>query len=348
MLRAMRPQGRPHRSQRRVTAILGALVVGVLTACGTPSPTPSVSTPTEEPAVIDTSTLRTMIDSPREQSTLVIGEATEESDDTVTSYAVTYDSAGLTISGVLRVPTSEGPHPAVVVVHGGVDPERYVSGGDLEEEQRALVASGYVVFATDLRGYADSDPADSDALSVDPDFGWSTVLDWGMAWDVVNALDILRSGQVPGVDPERIGVLGHSMGGLLALDAAVIAPGSSDMIVALSAPSSSFGELIQQYEESAAAKPGSTSTPTHSPEYWADVSPANFLDRATEPLFMIHGSTDRVALPEWSEQTVAAWKAAGLPAEVIILAGADHALRPKRVEAAALTLAAFDATIGTR
>ncbi|MET0828444.1 MAG: alpha/beta fold hydrolase [Microbacterium sp.] len=342
--------GSSQRTGRRAfMASLGVLVI-VTSGCsaGAEAPSPSLTVMQEAP-VIDTTTLRTLIDSPREQPTLVMGEVVDETGG-VTSTAVTYDSGGLTISGVLRMPAGEGPFPAVVTVHGSVNPEKYVSGGDLEAEQRALVENGYAVFATDMRGYAGSDAASSESPMVDPGFGWGTVLDWGMALDVVNALAVLRSGQVEGVDPARIGLVGHSLGGLLALDAAVIAPGSSDMVVALSAPTSAFAEAIDQYVEEGTDTydeiSSSVGMPSENPDYWADISPRTFFDRATEPLLLIHGGDDDTTLAEWSEQTAAAWNEAGGQAEVVILDGADHALSPRRAESVQLTMAALDAVIG--
>ncbi|MCR2763302.1 alpha/beta fold hydrolase [Microbacterium sp. zg.B48] len=343
----------PRRPRRHLLlaglASMTVLIGGCASAPAPPS-TPAPSATAEAP-VIDTSTLRTIIDSPREQPALVVGELVDETDG-VTSHAVTYDSAGLTISGILRTPAGEGPFPAVVVVHGSVDPELYQSGSDLEAEQRALIESGYVVLATDLRGYAESDPADPASLSFDHGFGWPTVLDWGMALDVVNALAVLRSGQLDQVDPERIGLLGHSLGGLLAVDAAVIAPGSSDLVVALSAATTSFGDVIEQYAERDSEileeVTESVGMPSENPEYWADVAARTFFDRATEPLLLIHGEDDDVAPAQWSEDTAAAWREAGGEAEVVILEGADHALKPRRDESVQLTIAAFDAVIGSR
>jgi dipeptidyl aminopeptidase/acylaminoacyl peptidase len=342
----------PRRTRRSlVLAALGIFTVLIGGCAATPAaPETPTASATAEAAVIDTSTLRTIIDSPREQPTLVVGEAVDETAG-VTSHAVTYDSGGHTISGILRTPAGEGPFPAVVVVHGSVDPDVYESGSDLEAEQRALIESGYVVLATDLRGYAESDPADPDSLSFDPGFGWPTVLDWGMALDVVNALAVLRSGQVEAVDPDRIGLLGHSLGGLLAVDAAVIAPGSSDLVVALSASTTAFGEVIETYAEQDSEileeVSESVGMPSENPEYWADISARTFFDRATEPLLLIHGEDDDVAPARWSEETAAAWRSAGGEAEVVILEGADHALKPRRDESVELTIAAFDAVIGS-
>ena len=344
--RLQRNAGAYHRS---LLAALGALVIAISgCAAQTEAEAPS-PTVTQEAPVIDTTTLRTIIDSPREQPTLVMGDVVDETGG-VTSTAVTYDSGGLTISGILRMPPGEGPFPAVVIVHGSVNPEKYVSGGDLEAEQRALVENGYAVLATDMRGYAGSDAASTDSPTVDPGFGWTTVLDWGMALDVVNALAVLRSGQVAGVDPARIGLVGHSLGGLLAMDASVIAPGSSDVVVALSAPTSSFTEAIDEFVEEGTDAydeiSSSVGMPSENPEYWADISPRTFFDRATEPLLLIHGGDDDVALARWSEETAAAWRDAGGSAEAVILDGADHALSPRRAESVQLTMAALDAVIG--
>jgi dipeptidyl aminopeptidase/acylaminoacyl peptidase len=152
------------------------------------------------------------------------------------------------------------------------------------------------------------------------------------------------------VDPERIGLVGHSLGGLLAMDAAVIAPGAADIVVALSAPPSSFAEVIEEYTaddpEVRSEISESVGLPSENPEYWASISPRTFFDRATEPLLLIHGSDDAVALAQWSQDTAAAWQAAGGQAEVVILDGADHALQPRRGESVQLTMAALDAVIG--
>jgi dipeptidyl aminopeptidase/acylaminoacyl peptidase len=305
-----------------------------------------MTTPVSE---LDTSTLRTLIASPVETPALtVIGPAEAIADET--AQAVSYTSGGLTITGVIRTPEGAAPMPAVVVVHGSVNPDKYESGGDILPEQRALLAAGYIVFAPDLRGYAGSDAADTaDTATVDPGFGWDTVLDWGMALDVVNALRLVRNGAVAGVDTSRVGLMGHSLGGLLVLDAAVIAPGLSDLVVALSAPSSDFAELMgsmsaEEKEQFETSLP--TDSPANDPDYWADVSPRTFFDRATEPLFLLHGGADDTTLPQWSEDTAAAWRAVGLEAQAVIIDGADHHFKPHRDEADAAIVQAFDAVIG--
>ncbi|MFE9445516.1 hypothetical protein ACFYO2_42750 [Streptomyces sp. NPDC006602] len=40
--------------------------------------------------------------------------------DAYTSYQVTYEANGLTISGLMNIPTGKGPFPALVLAHGSM------------------------------------------------------------------------------------------------------------------------------------------------------------------------------------------------------------------------------------
>lgn len=345
---------RPGRS-RSVTAAIVTTAVLALAACAPsddPDSAPTPSATTTPPPAVDTSTLRTMIDTfdvaDRPPPTLVL-EGPAETLASERAESVSYLSGDATVTGVLRTPAGASEdRPAVVVVHGSSDPDTYESGSDLAPEQRALLDAGYVVLAVDMRGYAGSDAADIDSPAVDPGFGWTTTLDWGMALDVATALSALRGGDVASVDPERVGLLGHSLGGLLALDAAVLAPGTSDLVIALSAPSSDLVGMLAQYEQSGADVFNDEDAAAEFDEvYWADASPRTFFDRATEPLLLVHGGADDTTFAEWSQDTADAWTAAGNPAEAIILEGADHHFAPRRDEVVQIVVQAFDEVLGS-
>lgn len=346
------PRDRRH-LRRRGAALLVVLAVPLgLMACsstsdaGPPTPSPTVATPTP-PA--GPTTIATLIENEREEPEVtLLGPAAPVGKET--AQALSYSSGGLEITGVLRLPAGDGPFPLVVAVHGSVDPADYESGRDMVPEQRALLDAGYAVLATDLRGYAGSDPAEVDGtISVDPGFGWATVLDWGMALDVVNALAVARSGQLPQVDPSSVGLLGHSLGGLLSLDAAVVAPELAELVIVLAAPTSDLATAV-----ASAVDPDSpewellaetVGTPDDNPEYWRDISPVTFFSRAQAPLLLVHGSADDVAPARWAQETKDAWLAAGGRAELVLLEGGDHHLEPRRAEASAVIVQAFDAVL---
>ncbi|WP_191621835.1 alpha/beta hydrolase family protein [Microbacterium caowuchunii] len=336
----------PPRRTRHVAAAATIVVTAAMALCACTGPDRGVasSSPTDAPsppaATVDATSLQGLIDSPRVTGTLSIGAdvpavAGEQ------ARAVSYESSGATVTGVLRTPSGSGPFPLVVVVHGSVDPESYETGRDMVPEQRALLDAGYALLVTDLRGYAGSDPADAtNSLSVDPGYGWDTVLDWTMALDVVAALDIGRSGRIPGIDQDAVALLGHSLGGLLAIDAAIIAPGAADVIVAMAAPATDLGAAMTEWAEAGSEIASGAAA------YGTLFSPQQHFSRATEPLVLVHGTADPVAPLAWAEATRDAWAAAGGSVELIVIEGGDHHLVPGRDEASAAIVAAIGDALG--
>lgn len=305
------------RGRWTVPAVLSAtlgLLVGPVTALH------ASTVPAQPPA---TRTLRSLIEdratADSASATLAVGETVEETGSATTS-AVSYESDGLTITGVLRVPAGEGPFPAVVLVHGFVD-ESYVTGGELVREQEHFVDSGYVVLATDLRGFGGSD--------VDP----ATGSDFEMGWtiDAINAAVAVAG--VDAVDPSRVALIGHSLGGLVVLNAMVVAPDAADAVVAMAPSSTDVWQNIEQF-----ATPGDPvwtalvdphGTPRENPDFWADLSPRTFVDRATAPLLIVQGTADDAVDPAWSDDTAEVWRQAGKAVEVMLVDGADHVFDPR-------------------
>jgi fermentation-respiration switch protein FrsA (DUF1100 family) len=127
-------------------------------------------------------------------------------------YYAYYLSEGLKIYALLTVPDGEAPAggwPAIVFNHGYIPPEVYRTTERYIAYVDWLARSGYVVFRIDYRGHDRSEGAASGAYS-DP----------GYSVDVLNAIASLKT--FPQVNPERIGMWGHSMGGYLTLRSMVI------------------------------------------------------------------------------------------------------------------------------
>ena len=112
----------------------------------------------------------------------------------------------ISMAGILYTP--DGPDerdPAIVVLHGWLDPG--VNGADMVSIVAwHLAREGYVTLALSMRGW--------------PDTGGEDDCGGKQPFDVVAATRWLS--RQPGVDPDRIGVLGFSQGGQVALLAAAL------------------------------------------------------------------------------------------------------------------------------
>ena len=118
---------------------------------------------------------------------------------------ITYPSDGLTIYGFINVPQGEGPFPAVLVLHGYIDPDIYTTVAYTTRYADALARAGYIAIHPNLRNFPPSDEGPDPFRT-------------GIAVDVLNLIALVREfGGTPGLlaqaDPARIGVWGHSMGG---------------------------------------------------------------------------------------------------------------------------------------
>ena len=142
--------------------------------------------------------------------------------------------AGVELAGTLAVPAGEGPFPAVVFASGSGPQDRDES---LMGHRPFLVIAdhlarhGVASLRYDDRGFGES-TGDHFASTVD-DF----------ADDLAAALAVLR-GQ-PEVDGSRVGILGHSEGGLSAAKVAA-ADGPADFLVLLAPPGVPLTELLQR------------------------------------------------------------------------------------------------------
>jgi len=129
-------------------------------------------------------------------------------------HLVSYISEGNKIYGLLTIPSTEPPEggfKAIVFNHGYIPPtvyrttERYIAYVDY------LARNGFVVFKIDYRGHGDSEGEPT-----------GSYFSPGYTIDSIAALKSLQT--LDFIDPQGIGMWGHSMAGNLVLRAMLIEP----------------------------------------------------------------------------------------------------------------------------
>ena len=117
---------------------------------------------------------------------------------------VSYESDGLKIYALLTVPNGDEPAtgwPVVIFNHGYIPPAQYRTTERYVAYVDAFARNGYIVFRSDYRGHGSSEGEARGGYG-SPDY---TI-------DVLNAVSSIK--RFPDADPNRIGMWGHSMGGL--------------------------------------------------------------------------------------------------------------------------------------
>ncbi len=243
-------------------------------------------------------------------------------------YDAWYRSDGLKIYGLLTVPDAQPPaggFPALVFLHGYIEPSHYRTTGFYTAHVDVLARYGYVVFKIDLRGHDRSEGFAEGAYATP-----------GYTVDVLNAVSSLQ--RFPRVNPQKIGLWGHSMGGFLALRAMVI----SKQIKAGAIWAGlvcSYPDLIYRWRND--GYPLSTpatltgwqadwvaryGTPLENPQFWAAISATSFLKDLSGPLQLHHGTADSNVPVAFSEELAAAVQRDGGKAELFTYPGEDHNL----------------------
>jgi dipeptidyl aminopeptidase/acylaminoacyl peptidase len=238
-----------------------------------------------------------------------------------TRYAVTYRADDLTISGIMNVPSGDGPFPVVVLLHGYIDPAVYVTGQGYRREQDSLARNGYVAFHVDYRNHAGSD--DDPGNDVD--------LRLGYARDAIAAVEAVKASKLPFLDGGRIGLIGRSMGGQVAFNALVAKPGLVDAAVTYASVST---DAVDNYDrwirfadgrgQLAAAIERDHGSPEDNPEFWRGVSARTYFDRITTPVMVHHGVADDTCPIAWSRATVRALRAADVDVTYYEYPGENH------------------------
>jgi fermentation-respiration switch protein FrsA (DUF1100 family) len=142
------------------------------------------------------------------------------------------EEAGVKLAGTLTTPKSEGPFPAVILISGSGQQNR---DEEILGHRPFLVLSDYLT----RRGIAVLRVDDRGVGGSTGNFSQATTEDF--AGDVLAGIEYLKSRE--DIDPARIGLIGHSEGGLIAPIVAVESPDVA-FIVMMAGPGITGEEIL--------------------------------------------------------------------------------------------------------
>ncbi len=229
-----------------------------------------------------------------------VPQATQASPDSIEVHRIDvhhgqFESAGKPVEDFYCVPRAPGAHPAVILLHGAVP--RGSADDDFAGMCRKLAAAGY--YAMFVEYYSQAGPARA---------GDRPVLGKGFAawvngnfptWtrEIVSAIDVL--GQNPAVERDRIALIGHSLGAILALAVGASESGRVAAVVEY------YGAMNDSYRSRAVNMP---------------------------PTLILHGSADKTIPVRHAYDLDALLTSYHRPHEMKIYPGAWHGLDPQTRE----------------
>jgi dipeptidyl aminopeptidase/acylaminoacyl peptidase len=335
------PGGGPA-AQAEATA---GIPVSTLTSTPLPSFTPTfTATPTETPVPTPHPLSMTAMRAREYPGSDLVIEQTLDPGSNYYRYIASYLSEGLKIFGLLTVPYAaapEGGWPAIIFNHGYIPPDQYRTTERYVAYVNALATNGYVVFKPDYRGHGDSEGNASGAYT-SPAY----------AIDVLNALASVQ--RFPGVNPDKMGMWGHSMGGNLTLRSMVtvksikvgviwagVVGSYQDMMTnwRRSGPVPTTGSRMSRMREELSDTYGSWDA---NPEFWTSLSPIDNVADISGPLQLHHGTADTEVPLEFSESLYQAMQNAGKEVELFTYPGDDHNISQSFSTAMQRTVQFFD------
>ena len=273
----------------------------------------------------------------------IVIEQTLPSGSNYDRYIASYRSDGLKIYALLTVPlgdpsTSSGLKkpktgwPVIIFSHGYIQPEQYRTTEKYLAYTDAFSRNGYIVFKSDYRGHGNSEGKPEGAY-YSPAY---TV-------DILNAVSSIK--KYKDADPERIGMWGHSMGGMVTLRSMVVTndikageiwagvvASDEELTNNWHHPDLNPRPFIPSQREQATRRPGRQQLVDKygsfeaNPQFWQSISPIAFVADISGPIQLQHGTTDEEVPFLFSQKLDEALKKAGKKVNLYSYEGDNHNL----------------------
>jgi pimeloyl-ACP methyl ester carboxylesterase len=213
----------------------------------------------------------------------------------------------------------------IVLVHGYITPSSYISDEPFYSAWAADFARrGFLVVKPDLRGHGASWGV--------PEGAYYSA---GYVSDVLNLTSSLAD--YPTADTHRVAVVGHSMGGHVALEAALVRPDWFKAVVLAASATGPQAEMYARWHaNSDFGNPvtlgvrerviGLFGEPNADSAFWQAANPYRFLGDLRMPVRIYHAMDDDTVPYDFATELDAALKAAGRTATLQSYADGGHSL----------------------
>lgn len=270
-------------------------------------------------------------------------------------YIASYQSEGLRQFGLLTIPNGEVPQggwPAIIFNHGYIDPDVYQTTERYIAYTDGFSRQGYVLFRPDYRGHANSEGQARGGYS-NSDY----------IIDVLNAVSSIKT--LDEVNPDQIGMWGHSMGGWITHRAMVV-DDSIKAGVIWAGVVGGYDDLLDVWlpwwvrngVPEPTLEPGEEprrrwrdflsenfGTPAENPEFWNSISAEAYLDDLSGPIQQHHGTADTSVPVELAQRFAAELDAVNQPNELYVYQGDDHNLSQNFATAMRRSVEFFDGVL---
>ena len=265
-------------------------------------------------------------------------------------HLVSYTSEGNKIYGLLTIPFGEPPEggfKAIVFNHGYIPPSTYRTTERYSAYVDYLARSGFVVFKIDYRGHGKSEGEPS-----------GSYFSPGYTIDAVTAVKSLQTLEM--IDPDGIGMWGHSMAGNLVLRAMLVEPEIKAGVIWAGAVYS-YDDLVKYGIDDNTYSPPETPENQETPDprqytrqifdtygnpdskeaYWQAVSLTKNIQYLNNPLQLHHAEDDSVVDVGYASELAAVLLENGKEYEFFRYEGGGHNLISPYFDQAMLRTVAF-------
>lgn len=262
---------------------------------------------------------------------------------------VQFEADGITEYARLSTPAGTPPPggwPVIVLLHGYVDPAAWqTTGSDYASIMGALARAGFAVIRPDYRGHGQSGGSPAGGHFA-PDY----------TYDTLNLLASLKTAS--GLNAERVGIIGHSLGGHVALRTIVVSSQvkATAMMAGVTgsmydifynwprspAPSDRPLVLVQGARQKLVEQYGDPKT---NPGFWDSASAINYVKYVAGPVQINQDEADSVVPKLFADRLDAALRAAGKSTEYRVYPGDDHQFTANRTALMQNLVAFFTRTL---